>query len=59
MYTDLRQNWLEKMHLPDNFNNLDQGDKFKVILNMPENVRFSAKYLVLLMDKRRMLNKDY
>ena len=59
MYTELRANWFHQMNLPDNFENLVDGDRFKLVLNVPENVRKTAKFLVAMMDSRQLLNKEY
>ena len=51
MYKDLRNSWLKSLNLPDNFKDLDRGDKFKVVLNDSLNVKQSAKYLLAVMDQ--------
>ena len=42
MYKDLRNSWLKSLNLPDDFKDLDKGDKFKVVLNDSMNVKQSA-----------------
>ena len=59
MYHQLREKWLSNLNIPDNFHQLSIGNKFKIVLNRPENVRHSAKFLISLMDSRRLLNKMY
>ena len=49
-YKDLRNSWLKSVNLPDNFKDLDRGDKFKVVLNDSLNVKQSAKYLLAVLD---------
>ena len=58
-YNNLREAWLSKLTNPDNFSHLSPQDKLKLVLNKPENVRHTAKYLVSVMDLRRQLNKQY
>ena len=58
-YHHLRQAWLSKISCPDQFSLLTPCNKFKVTLNDPDNVRITAKYLVAVMDLRRLQDKDY
>ena len=58
-YKMLREGWLKKLCIPTNFENLPTGEKLKLVLNVPENVRHTAKFLVSAMDSRSLLNKDY
>ena len=58
-YNMLREGWLKKLCIPTNFENLPTGEKLKLVLNVPENVRHTAKFLVSAMDSRSLLNKDY
>ena len=58
-YNNLREAWLSKLTKPDNFSHLPPQEKLKLVLNKPENVRHTAKYLVSVMDLRRQLNKQY
>ena len=59
MYNNLRQTWLNKLFLPENFHTLEQNEKLKIVLNEAQNVRHTAQYLVSLMDLRCLLNKAY
>ena len=59
MYNDLRQVWLNKICIPDNFQYLSRQEKLMLVLNNPENVKYTAQYLIQLMDLRRLKNKDY
>ena len=58
-YQHLRQAWLNEISCPDQFSLLTPSEKFKLTLNDPNNVRFTAKYLVAVMDLRRLLNNAY
>ena len=58
-YNTLREAWLSKLTKPENFSHLPPQDKLKLALNIPENVRHTAQYLVSVMDLRRKLNKQY
>ena len=44
--------WLSKIKTPENFCNLVIAEKFKVVLNWPENVRLTAKFLIDVFNKR-------
>ena len=59
MYDNLRQSWLNKLCIPENFNILEQSEKLKIVLNEANNVRHTAQYLVSVMDLRCLLNKAY
>ena len=59
MYNELRETWKSKLVLPDNFDNLPVNCKMGQVLNIGENVRHTSKFLVSLMDLRRLLNKIY
>ena len=59
VYNDLRQTWLNKICIPDNFQSLPREEQLKLVLNVPENVKQTSQYLILLMDLRRLQNKDY
>ena len=39
MYNNLRQTWLKKLCIPENFNRLPKNEKLKLVLNEAENVR--------------------
>ena len=58
-YGNLRAAWLKKLSKPDNFLTLPQSEKFKLVLNNPENVRHTAQFVIKLMDLGRLLNDQY
>ena len=58
-YHDLRVDWLKQLCTPNDFDNLPVGEKFKVVLNDPDNVRPTVKYLVNVMDFRSLQSKNY
>ena len=43
MYANLRQQWLNKLNIPLNFNDLPIDEKLKLTLNNAENVRPTAQ----------------
>ena len=45
-YNNLRNSWLEDLVKPENFENLDQGSKLGIALNLPENVKPTAKFII-------------
>ena len=49
-YRNLRQLWLNK---------ITNGEKFAVALNEPSNVKFTAQYLIDILDLRRLINNLY
>ena len=59
MYNKQRRSWLNKLILPANFLDLNETEKLKLVLNIPENVRHTAQFLVSVMDLRCQLNKVY
>ena len=59
VYDDLRDIWMNLMTLPENFCNLCSGGKLNEVLNIAVNVRHTAKYLLSVMDRRKMRNKLY
>jgi len=59
MYNDLRHVWLNKLCIPENFRQLSEQEKLKIVLNKPENVKQTSQYLIALMDLRSLLNKAY
>ena len=59
MYDSLREIWMKNLCVPDNFKELPINEKLKQVLNRPENVRPTAKFVVSLMDKRSLSNKLY
>ena len=58
-YANLRQIWLNKLTKPENFSILSSQDKFKIVLNEASNVKYSAQFIIDLMDLRRLLNDLY
>ena len=58
-YANLRQIWLNKLNKPENFSILSSEDKFKIVLNEASNVKYSAQFLIDMMDLRRLLNDLY
>merc|ERR1711954_282175 len=59
MYRSLREAWLNKLVKPENFDNLTPQEKLKTVLNIAENVKHTAQYLLKLMDQRRLQNPMY
>ena len=55
-YNNLRDDWISHLTIADNFNELSAAEKFKLVLNEPGNIKNTARFLVALMDKRRLLN---
>ena len=45
-YDELRIKLYSKLTLPENFSDLQNADKFKLVLNLPENVKFTSQYIV-------------
>ena len=58
-YSNLRDAWLNKLSIPENFHELGMKEKLSLVLNKPENVRLTAQYIVSFMDLRCLLNKAY
>jgi hypothetical protein len=58
-YDHLRQIWFESLSKPENFNILPNQEKFKITLNDPNNVKYTAQYLIDMLDLRRLLNNLY
>ena len=58
-YVQFRTSWLNKLMLPDNFEEISSLEKLAIVLNVPENVKETARYLLSALDLRRSLNKDY
>ena len=44
--------WLSKIKTPENFCDLVTAEKFKVVLNWPENVKLTAQFLIDIFNKR-------
>ena len=55
----MRQIWLNKLTKPENFSTLPSQDKFKIVLNEANNVKYTAQFLIDMMDLRRLLNYLY
>ena len=55
-YSNLREAWMSRLSKPDQFYQLQPQEKFKLVLNEPNNVRHTAQFLIKLMD---LLNKKY
>ena len=58
-YDNLRQLWLNKLTIPPEFSTLPSQDKFKIVLNDPKNVKYTAQFLIDMLDLRRLLNNLY
>ena len=58
-YVQLRTSWLNKLMLPDNFEEISSLEKLAIVLNVPENVKETARYLLSALYLRPSLNKDY
>ena len=59
IYNSLREAWLKKLCIPENFRQLPKHEQLRLVLNEPENVRHTAQYLVSLMDLRSLKNNVY
>ena len=58
-YDNLRHLWLRTLSIPDNFVTMCEEDKFKLAFNDPAHIKNTAKFLVDVMDLRRLLNTQY
>ena len=58
-YHNLREVWLHKLTKPADFSTLPSHEKFKTVLNDPNNVKFTAQFLIDMLDLRRLLNNLY
>ena len=58
-YSNLRQLWMNKLTKPDDFDTMSKPDKFKLVMNEPRNVKFTAQFLIDMLDLRRLLNVLY
>ena len=57
-YDDLRTSWLFKLVKPDNFEDLDDGEKLSIVLNEPENIKSTAQFIIDAYNKRsKLVNK--
>ena len=52
VYKAIRNEWLQKMSLPDNFLSLPDHSKFKIVLNSPNNVKATANYVLEALQMR-------
>ena len=55
VYNDIRTSWLNSLHVPGNFNELNKNEKLKLVLNDPLNVKQTAKYIIAAMNLRSQL----
>ena len=53
-YTDIRQQWLNSLALPDNFDQLPDTGKMAVLINL-ENVKLTAQFIVEAIKQREKL----
>ena len=58
-YDSHRHQWFKKLNVPSNFIGMPIEEKFKLVLNVPENVRPTAQFVIDVMDIRSLINKDY
>jgi hypothetical protein len=57
-YNTLRNTWLADLVKPENFENLDEGSKLSIVLNVPENVKKTAQFIINAYNMRsKKLNK--
>ena len=57
-YSDEKETWLQKMVISPNFNELPVVEKFKMVLNMPENVKYTGQFVINIFDIRsKVVNK--
>ena len=45
-YNDLRNSWLQTLVKPDNFDAINEGEKLSIVLNVPENVKSTAQFII-------------
>ena len=58
-YQNLRKIWLNSIFLQTDFRTLPLDTRFDIVLNRPENVKQTAKFIVSVMDQRSLLNDVY
>ena len=58
-YNNLRQVWMNKLLKPENIDAMSNPDKLKITLNEPCNVKYTAQFLIDILDLRRLLNNLY
>ena len=51
-YNNIRMSWLSKTKTPENFCNLANAERLKIVLNCPENVKLTAQFLIDAFNKR-------
>ena len=51
-YTNIRQSWLSSLEKPDNFNDLDNGEKLDIVLNVAANIKLTANFILSAFDIR-------
>ena len=57
-YNNLRNTLLTDLVKPENFGNLDEGSKLSIVLNVPENVKKTAQFIINAYNMRsKKLNK--
>ena len=57
-YSNLRQIWLENIVKPEHFSTMDEGSKHGTVLNMAENVKSTAQFIIDAYNMRsKSLNK--
>ena len=47
--------WLSKIKTPENFCDLPNAERLKIVLNCPENVKLTAQFLIDAFNKRSKL----
>ena len=57
-YSNLRNSLFENLVKPENFENLDQGSKLGIALNLPENVKSTSQFIISAYNMRsKVINK--
>ena len=51
-YQHERQSWLQKLTIPENFQELQPEFKLDLVLNNPDNVKITSQYVINIFDKR-------
>ena len=46
IYEELRRKWISKLRIPENFLQIEKAEKFKLVLNEPDNVKFTAQFII-------------
>ena len=55
---NLRREWLDKVTVPDNFNNLEHSEKLSIVLNHPDTVKPTSQFIISAFDMRsKIINK--